>query len=535
MANLTSVNINGALIRKEGTGSSSTVDLSNAPFDGASAIEFADQIYHGQYQLAHDPHTPGRFVVAYHNENDSNMPSARVGQVTGSTISWGNVGTAASSHAYPSMITAAFSPDVANKFVITHIWGATPRLMVQCGTIDSNNNITWHGAAYSSGMTQPSTTPPHSAAMCFDPSWNSGGGAGAIAWARGEGYGEMATFTLNTNGSIAVGSGQTFTTSGNVYAPNGIDIQCDPNNESKFLVAWTEKEGNRYGKARVVDTSTWPFTDGTIVNFSEDDHVMHPSISWDPNTANKFVVSYTKDWDNTKVCCAKVGNCASGSGTNLTFGTETSYKTGGGFGRVVFNPNIAGAVYIAFRDQPNSDGFVIKGTVTYGSPDTIAFTGTGIEFRDGENLDWEYLSLAFDPFFTGKFYIAHGFRQGSNDTGGSIIVGKPRESKITIDLSTGNYFEVDFQNVSGSINTFTITETLTGTQAQTFYLKVTQGSTARQIEWTSISHIKWPTGPPGNEPPPTISTGNDAVDIFRFTTYDQGTTWHGEKIGQNFS
>ena len=135
----------------------------------------------------------------------------------------------------------------------------------------------------------------------------------------------------------------------------------------------------------------------------------------------------------------------------------------------------------------------------------------------------------------GKFYLAHGFRQGNNDTGGKIIVGKTRETKITIDLSTGNYFEVDFQNVSGSINTFTITETLTGTQAQTFYLKVTQGSTARQIERTSITHIKWPTGPPGNEPPPTISTGNDAVDIFRFTTYDQGTTWHGEKIGQNFS
>ena len=43
-------------------------------------------------------------------------------------------------------------------------------------------------------------------------------------------------------------------------------------------------------------------------------------------------------------------------------------------------------------------------------------------------------------------------------------------------------------------------------------------------------YIKWPasTGP-------TISTGNDAVDILKFTTYDQGTTWHGETIGQNFS
>ena len=113
---------------------------------------------------------------------------------------------------------------------------------------------------------------------------------------------------------------------------------------------------------------------------------------------------------------------------------------------------------------------------------------------------------------------------------GVVKVGLAQHNKITVDLSTGNYFEVDFEAASDVIDTFTITETLTGTQGQTFILKVTQGSTARQFDWSSLTHIKWSasTGP-------TITTTDNAIDILKFTTYDQGTTWHGETIGQNFS
>ena len=128
---------------------------------------------------------------------------------------------------------------------------------------------------------------------------------------------------------------------------------------------------------------------------------------------------------------------------------------------------------------------------------------------------------------TNKFIAAYD----TGDTDGVAIVGIPKTNVITIDLSTGNYFEVDLENATSNIDTFTITETLSGTQAQTFYLKVTQGSTARQFNWGyGLTHIKWPasTGQ-------TITGTNNAVDILKFTTYDQGTTWHGETIGQNFS
>jgi hypothetical protein len=68
----------------------------------------------------------------------------------------------------------------------------------------------------------------------------------------------------------------------------------------------------------------------------------------------------------------------------------------------------------------------------------------------------------------------------------------PNSSSVAVDLATGNYFEVDLQNSSGDISTFTITEALSGTQAQPFVLKITQGSPVRHFNWSAINNVKWP-------------------------------------------
>ncbi len=68
----------------------------------------------------------------------------------------------------------------------------------------------------------------------------------------------------------------------------------------------------------------------------------------------------------------------------------------------------------------------------------------------------------------------------------------PNSSTVAVDLATGNYFEVDLQNSSGDITTFTITDALTGAQVQTFTLKITQGSPVRHFNWDAISHVNWP-------------------------------------------
>ena len=217
--------------------------------------------------------------------------------------------------------------------------------------------------------------------------------------------------------------------------------------------------------------------------------------------------------------------------------------------------------------------------------------------------------------------------------------GAASGTTVTVDLATGNFFEIDLQDASGDIATFTINNAAAAHRSS-FVLKITQGSTARtfsspfsgaDIKWagsgfrggtfvasdsgmdmllTSNNHgLKlgeafrvtttgtFPAGGPGgsssvffrtdtdfyvywdsvscgqstglttntwkvarhpyaNDPTATqgcplyfenagsgthswytsrVTTTNNAVDILTFRTFDNGTTWHGTIVGQNYS
>ena len=110
-----------------------------------------------------------------------------------------------------------------------------------------------------------------------------------------------------------------------------------------------------------------------------------------------------------------------------------------------------------------------------------------------------------------------------------VGTGAASGTTVTVDLATGSFFEIDLQNASGDIATFTISNPH-ASQVSTFKLQITQGSTARQISWGSLSAFKWPGGTG-----PTLTTTNDKVDILQFTTWDAATTWYGKIVGKNFS
>jgi hypothetical protein len=332
---------------------------------------------------------------------------------------------------------------------------------------------------------------------------------------------------IATNGTMS-------THSGNIskfadFAVDNLDIKFDKNNANKFLISYTYDASPYHGEAIVGTVSGSGFAAwGTPVKFSTDASVEHTSISFDQQTANKFVVSYVKDFYSASDCCCKVGNL---SGTTITYGTEAVYRSSGGYAKVEFNPRVAGEFIVAFRKLNTMDGFAIKGTATYGSPDTIAYTGTGVEFRDGASINWAFLSLSFDKTQS-KFVVAHGFRDAYNETSGHAIVGQTREGTITVDLATGISFEVDLETMTEDITAFTISNPST-THVNSFVLKITQGSTARQIIWSGLTNIKWPSD--GGPTTPTLTVTDNAVDILSFTTYDNGTTWHGSVVGQNFT
>jgi len=111
----------------------------------------------------------------------------------------------------------------------------------------------------------------------------------------------------------------------------------------------------------------------------------------------------------------------------------------------------------------------------------------------------------------------------SNSAGGQVS-----GTTVSIDISTANFFQLDLQSASGNIATFTIAGVKSGFM-NSFVLKITQGSTARDFAWGSLTAFKWPNGTA-----PSLTLTTDAVDILSFTTYDNGTTWYGGLVGVDF-
>mgnify|MGYP003647571490 CR=1 FL=1 len=184
-------------------------------------------------------------------------------------------------------------------------------------------------------------------------------------------------------------------------------------------------------------------------------------------------------------------------------------------------------------DDAGDDWTVVSNTnQTLTIENDIASAGTGVAM------------LTITPHATAAsstVAIAGGLTIGGTITTENLIVNAGVVEKIgtgsvsgttaTVDLATGNFFVFDLQSATGTVVAFTINNTnATANMLSSFIVKVIQGSTDREILWSGLTAIKWPAATA-----PTLTTGNDKVDILSFTTYDNGTTWYGQLVGQDFS
>jgi hypothetical protein len=91
----------------------------------------------------------------------------------------------------------------------------------------------------------------------------------------------------------------------------------------------------------------------------------------------------------------------------------------------------------------------------------------------------------------------------------------------TLNLRDGNSFLHDLtENV-----TYTFSNPAASGKLSMFTLKVIQDSSARTITWPSS--VDWAAATA-----PTLSAGNNNVDVFVFFTIDGGTTYYGFTAGQ---
>lgn len=172
-----------------------------------------------------------------------------------------------------------------------------------------------------------------------------------------------------------------------------------------------------------------------------------------------------------------------------------------------------------YKIQATAPGSPSEGDLWYDETNDI------LKHYNGGTSAWEYnsVSVAASPMH---------FTEGITEALGT---GSASGTTITVDLDTGNFFEADLNSASGNIVTFTINNVnATSGYVSNFIVKVKQhASSAKAITWATVvsngTNVDWAGGAG-----PDVTTTANAIDIFSFTTYDNGTTWYGGIVGQEY-
>lgn len=159
--------------------------------------------------------------------------------------------------------------------------------------------------------------------------------------------------------------------------------------------------------------------------------------------------------------------------------------------------------------------------------DGVTSTATELNLLDGvtaTTAELNYLdvtTLGLSEASKAVTADANGVVSFDNGTIEEVTSITSSSNAATINLRDGNVFEHDLtENV-----TYTFSNPAASGRASCFILKVIQGSTARTITWPSS--VDWNAATA-----PTLSTTDNAVDVFGFITIDGGTTYYGFVLGQ---
>lgn len=194
------------------------------------------------------------------------------------------------------------------------------------------------------------------------------------------------------------------------------------------------------------------------------------------------------------------GNAISSTNTN---GNIQLFPNGAGYTELYGNTN---AGTIRFNCENNSHGVTVQGpahsasaTYTVKLPNTLGLTqASGLVTSDANGV------VSFD---NGTIEESTTITSSSN--------------AATLNLRDGNSFLHDLtENV-----TYTFSNPAASGKVSMFVLKVIQDSSARTITWPSS--VDWAAATA-----PTLSAGNNNVDVFVFFTIDGGTTYYGFTAGQ---
>ena len=148
---------------------------------------------------------------------------------------------------------------------------------------------------------------------------------------------------------------------------------------------------------------------------------------------------------------------------------------------------------------------------------SVTATAAELNYLDIATLGLTAASKAVTADANGVITLDNGFSEEYAAVTSSSNV-------VSLNLRTANNFSHDLTENT----TISFTNPAASGKVSAATLRIIQGSTARTITWNSS--IKW-----ASDTAPTLTTTNDAVDIFVFYTVDGGTTYYGFTAGQVMS
>ena len=275
----------------------------------------------GGVDVSFDPNTIGQFILGYKDGGSPYGVDARVGTISGTTISFGSafaVNTAES-----TWVSVSCDPNNANKFIVAT--SSTSVGEAKIGTV-SGTSISFGSAASFNGHTttayvrfNPATA--NQVILSYADNANSQYGTSRIGTVSGTSISYATEYVFNSAASLD-----------NVMAVS---------KTGKFVVVW----GGNPGKSIIGTVSGTAISYGTAVNFTSV-YTQSLNVSFDPVTTDRFVVIY-EDSQNSNYGTARVGTV---SGSSISYGTKAAYTTT--ISTVVglsFDPNAPGMFAVAYN------------------------------------------------------------------------------------------------------------------------------------------------------------------------------------------
>ena len=381
---------NGARVILKSDGKVEVVNISGTPVSesipAGSEVVYNSTINYYPTRSAYDR---DKIVLVYSDYSNSSYGTAIVGTVAGTSISFGSAVVFYS--AGSDKPTIDFDRNNAGKCIVS-FRGTSDQGQAIVGTVS--------GTTISFGSPTFFRTSMGESHIKFDPNTSN---QFVIAYNKGS-YLTGAVVGTISGTSLSFGSESTFSSS---QYTGALELTMDTETTGSFVVTYQDASNSYDGTAVAASMSGTSITFGSTVVFNSN-NAYNVTSGFISGTASKFVVA-CKD---SSVGVSYIGTV---SGTTISFGSVTNFVSSGypSAIRLSFDPNTAGKFIIYYK---NSSGYpVIKvGTV---SGSVISYGTENV--LNTITVDAEISSLAFDANTAGKFITS--YNDTSSNYGRAIV------------------------------------------------------------------------------------------------------------------